>query len=66
VAAFLAGRTRFVNIVRTVARVVDEWGTHPENDSVDLDVESVLSAEAWARSRAHQVLGLAESETLVP
>jgi 1-deoxy-D-xylulose-5-phosphate reductoisomerase len=66
VSAFLSGRTRFVDIVTTVARVVDEWSTHPENDSVHVDVESVLSAETWARSRAHQVLGLAESETLVP
>lgn len=66
VQAFLNRRIRFVDIVDTVARVVDEWSAHPENDSSPLDVDTVLSAETWARHRAHQVLGLAESETLVP
>jgi 1-deoxy-D-xylulose-5-phosphate reductoisomerase len=66
VEAFLAGRTRFVDIVDTVERVVDEWSTHPENDSRPLDVDTVLSAETWARHRAQEVLGLAGSETLVP
>jgi 1-deoxy-D-xylulose-5-phosphate reductoisomerase len=66
VQAFLAGHTRFLNIVSTVARVVDEWSGHAENDSSELSVESVLSAETWARKRAQEVLGLAESETLVP
>jgi len=66
VAAFLSERTRFVDIVTTVARVVDEWSAHPENDTSALDVVTVLSAEAWARNRAHEVLGLAEGETLVP
>ena len=65
VQAFLAGHTRFVDIVETVRRVVDEWSAHPENESGILDVDTVLSAETWARHRAHQVLGLAESETLV-
>jgi hypothetical protein len=49
-----------------VRRVVGEWSAHPENESGTLDVDTVLSAETWARHRAHQVLGLAESETLVP
>jgi len=66
VEAFLAGRTPFVDIVDTLERVVDEWSTHPENDSSPLDVDTVLSAETWARHRAHEVLGLAGSETLVP
>jgi 1-deoxy-D-xylulose-5-phosphate reductoisomerase len=65
VAAFLGGRSRFVDIVNTIARVVDEWSIHPENDAEALDVERVLSAESWARHRAHEVLGLAGSETLV-
>ncbi|HYO17401.1 MAG TPA: 1-deoxy-D-xylulose-5-phosphate reductoisomerase [Dermatophilaceae bacterium] len=65
VGAFLAGRTRFVDIVETVRRVVDEWVAHPENESGALDVDTVLSAETWARHRAHEVLGLPESETLV-
>jgi 1-deoxy-D-xylulose-5-phosphate reductoisomerase len=66
VEAFLAGRTRFVDIVDTVERVVDEWSTHPENDTGPLDVDTVLNAETWARHRTHEVLGLAGSETLVP
>jgi len=65
VEAFLAWYTRFVDIVETVRRVVDEWSAHPENESGMLDVDTLLSAETWARHRAHQVLGLAESETLV-
>jgi len=65
VGAFLAGRTRFVDIVETVRRVVDEWSVHPENESGTLDVETVLRAETWARDRAHQVLGLPGSETLI-
>ena len=66
VAAFLGGRIPFVDIVDTVEQVVDEWGTHPENDTSPLDVDTVLSAETWARHRAQEVLGLAGSETLVP
>ena len=66
VAAFLARRVRFTEIVDTVARVVDEWSAYPENDTSALDVDTVLSAEAWARNRAHEVLGLSEGETLVP
>ena len=66
VGAFLNRRIRFVDIVDTIERVVDDWGAQPENDSSLLDVETVLRAETWARKRAHEVLGLAESETLVP
>ncbi|NMM23207.1 MAG: 1-deoxy-D-xylulose-5-phosphate reductoisomerase [Phycicoccus sp.] len=65
VAAFLHGSIRFVDIVDTVGRVVDEWSDHPENNSALLDVDTVLSAETWARRRARAVLGLTGSETLV-
>ena len=64
--AFLTGRIRFLDIVDTIERVVDEWSTQPANDSGVLDVDTVLRAESWARNRAHEVLGLAGSETLVP
>jgi 1-deoxy-D-xylulose-5-phosphate reductoisomerase len=64
--AFLTGRIGFLDIVDTIERVVDEWSTHPANDSSLLDVDTVLRAETWARNRAHEVLGLAGSETLVP
>ncbi len=50
VAAFLAGRIGFLDIVSTVERVLDEHGGH------ELTLEGVLSAERWARSRAHEVL----------
>jgi len=65
VRAFLGGHIRFLDIVDTIERLVDEWGAQPENDSDPLDVETVLRAETWARKRAHQVLGLTGSETLV-
>ncbi|GCE77897.1 1-deoxy-D-xylulose-5-phosphate reductoisomerase [Cellulomonas biazotea] len=53
VAAFLAGRIGFLDIVTTVERVLGEHaGTAP--DALTLD--EVLSAEAWARTRAHEVL----------
>jgi len=65
VAAFLAQRIRFTEIVDTVRRVVDDWGANPENDTSALNVDTVMSAEIWARHRAHEHLGLAESETLV-
>jgi 1-deoxy-D-xylulose-5-phosphate reductoisomerase len=65
VAAFLGGRIAFTQIVDTVKAVVEDWSAHPENDPSALSVDTVLSAEIWARNRAHQHLGLAESETLV-
>ncbi|HEY5249305.1 MAG TPA: 1-deoxy-D-xylulose-5-phosphate reductoisomerase [Dermatophilaceae bacterium] len=65
VAAFLAQRIRFTQIVDTISRVVDDWGSNLENDKDALDVDTLLSAESWARDRAHKHLGLAESETLL-
>jgi len=65
VAAFLNRRIRFIDIVDTIERVVDEWAANAENDVGTLDVETVLRAETWARKRANEVLGLSESETLV-
>ncbi|MGZ4746768.1 MAG: 1-deoxy-D-xylulose-5-phosphate reductoisomerase [Oryzihumus sp.] len=61
VEAFLGGRIQFVDIVDTVARVVEE---HVVNDPGALSVESVLRAESWARARARGVLGLAARETV--
>jgi 1-deoxy-D-xylulose-5-phosphate reductoisomerase len=55
VAAFLAGRLDFTEIVDTVAAVV---GEHQQvRNSVTVD--DVLQAEAWARARARQLAGLA-------
>jgi 1-deoxy-D-xylulose-5-phosphate reductoisomerase len=60
VQAFFEGRIRFTDIVDTVARVVAHHAQAPEAgiNNGDLDVETVLRADAWARNRAHEVLGL--------
>jgi 1-deoxy-D-xylulose-5-phosphate reductoisomerase len=52
VAAFLAGRIGFLEIVDTVAGVVGEH----DGASGDLTLEAVLESERWARSRTHEVL----------
>ncbi|HYO86749.1 MAG TPA: 1-deoxy-D-xylulose-5-phosphate reductoisomerase [Dermatophilaceae bacterium] len=74
VAAFLDRRIRFLDIVDTLARVVEDWDAaaqnkarRGQNNSASLgvlhdgrfDVATVLSAERWARERAHRLLGLA-------
>jgi 1-deoxy-D-xylulose-5-phosphate reductoisomerase len=53
VAEFLAGRIGFLDIVTTVERVLDE---HAGTAADALDLDAVLGAEAWARSRAHELL----------
>lgn len=53
VAAFLAGRIGFLDIVETVERVLGEHDGTP-GDRVGLG--DVLAAETWARARAHEVL----------
>ena len=53
VAAFLAGRIGFGQVVPTVQRVLDE---HEGTPASALTLETVLVAEQWARTRAHQVL----------
>jgi 1-deoxy-D-xylulose-5-phosphate reductoisomerase len=60
VQAFFDGQIRFTDIVDTVARVVDDHAHTPEAgiNGGDLDVETVLRADAWARDRAREVLGL--------
>lgn len=51
VEAFHAGRIRFTDIVDTVQSVLSE-----HTGSSELTLESVLDAEAWARSRTHDRL----------
>lgn len=53
VAAFLAGRIGFLDIVSTVERVVDE---HDGTRAADLTLDVVLDAERWARARADEIL----------
>jgi 1-deoxy-D-xylulose-5-phosphate reductoisomerase len=53
VMAFHAGRIRFTDIVDTIDAVLSE---HP--GSSELTLESVLDAEDWARTRAHERLAV--------
>jgi 1-deoxy-D-xylulose-5-phosphate reductoisomerase len=66
VEAFLAGRIRFVDIVETVQRVVQDWADDPENETAGLSVDTVLRAEGWARAQARELLHLAPSEAAAP
>ena len=52
VEGFLAGRIRFTHIVDTVARVIDDL----EAPTGALTIDDVLSADRWARGRAHQLV----------
>lgn len=52
VAAFLDGRIGFLDVVDTVERVLGEH----TGASGDVTLEAVLDAEAWARTRTHEVL----------
>jgi 1-deoxy-D-xylulose-5-phosphate reductoisomerase len=74
--AFHEGQIGFLDIVDTVARVVDEHaaehadehadssGPVPGSDSGPLGVDEVLRADAWARSRTRKVLGLPETSEM--
>src|SRR3954468_3290553 len=53
VEAFRTGRLAFVNIVDTVAAVLN---SHPVRSDPDLTVDDVLAADAWARSTAATLL----------
>jgi 1-deoxy-D-xylulose-5-phosphate reductoisomerase len=53
VTAFHAGRIRFTEIVDTIEAVLSE---HPGSSELTLD--SVLDAEEWARTRAHERLAV--------
>ncbi len=56
VAAFLSGRISFPRIVDTVARVVSE---HDTSRAGDLTLDDVLAVDAWARTRASELNGVA-------
>jgi 1-deoxy-D-xylulose-5-phosphate reductoisomerase len=77
--AFHDGRISFVDIVDTVDRVVHDHADAPDHagpstgcatspgtagiNSGSLTVEDVMRADAWARDRAREVLGLATDRT---
>jgi 1-deoxy-D-xylulose-5-phosphate reductoisomerase len=50
--AFHDGRLGFVDIVDTVARVIDSYAAEPASRVRDLTLDDVLAADAWARSAA--------------
>jgi 1-deoxy-D-xylulose-5-phosphate reductoisomerase len=55
VAAFHAGRIGFLDIVDTVARVVDAHEMHSD----DVTLESLLESEGWARATADALIAAA-------
>lgn len=55
VEAFCAGELSFLGIVDTVTAVVDDHLAGTANDA-ELSVDVVLSADAWARKRAAQLI----------
>lgn len=50
--AFHDGRLGFVEIVDTVARVIDAYAAEPASHVRDLTLDDVLAADAWARAAA--------------
>lgn len=60
VAAFHAGAIRFTDMIETTGRVLDEHASSSAlAESGSLTLEAVLEAEAWARTRANEILGQA-------
>jgi 1-deoxy-D-xylulose-5-phosphate reductoisomerase len=62
VEAFRAGRLRFTEIVPTIERVLADARSGGHDDvlsrQIDLTVDDVLAADAWARDRARAAVGL--------
>jgi 1-deoxy-D-xylulose-5-phosphate reductoisomerase len=59
VEGFVAGRVAFIAIVDTLARVLDEAPDLPGPGTVD----DVLAAQAWARTRARELIAASGSVT---
>lgn len=51
VQAFLCGKLRYLSIVETVERVLEDFDAPGS-----CDLETVLGVESWARARAHEVM----------
>jgi 1-deoxy-D-xylulose-5-phosphate reductoisomerase len=56
--AFHERRLGFVEIVDTVARVVDAYAGEPGSRRRDLTLDDVLSADAWARAAAGRAIAV--------
>ncbi|NUR79422.1 MAG: 1-deoxy-D-xylulose-5-phosphate reductoisomerase [Dermatophilaceae bacterium] len=54
--AFHDGRIGFVDIVDTVAHVVDAYAAEAASQAADLTLDDVLAADAWARSAAERAI----------
>ncbi|EWT00349.1 1-deoxy-D-xylulose 5-phosphate reductoisomerase [Intrasporangium oryzae NRRL B-24470] len=54
--AFHEGRIGFVDIVDTVARVVDAYAAEPGSRVADLSLDDVLTADRWARAAARHLV----------
>ena len=54
--AFHDGRIGFVEIVDTVAHVVDAYAAEPASRVTDLTLDDVLAADAWARDAARRTI----------
>jgi 1-deoxy-D-xylulose-5-phosphate reductoisomerase len=54
--AFHDGRLGFVDIVDTVARVVDAYAAEPASRVTDLTLDDVLAADSWARAAARRTI----------
>jgi 1-deoxy-D-xylulose-5-phosphate reductoisomerase len=58
--AFHEGRIGFVDIVDTVAAVVDSYAAEPASQVRDLTLDDVLAADTWARSAAERTIPTAD------
>ena len=56
VQAFFGGDLRFVDIVNTVAKVVEQYASQPTGAVGELTLEHVLAADDWARSAASSLV----------
>ncbi|MEO7753496.1 MAG: 1-deoxy-D-xylulose-5-phosphate reductoisomerase [Terracoccus sp.] len=56
VQAFFDGGLRFVDIVDTVARVVEAYAAEPASAATDLALADVLAADRWARATAARLV----------
>jgi 1-deoxy-D-xylulose-5-phosphate reductoisomerase len=62
VEAFIGGSLSFLEIVDTVGTVVDEHVADPAVAAAVLSLDSVRSADAWARTRAAELVAASAGE----